>query len=48
MKIELFLKLEGIDGESTDDRHRNETELLSYSWGATQLVLQSGGGGSAS
>ena len=45
MKIDLFLKLDGIDGESTDARHRNEIELLSYSWGETQLVLQSGGGG---
>ena len=48
MKIDLFLKLDGIDGEATDARHRNEIELLSYNWSATQLVLQSGGGGSAS
>jgi type VI secretion system secreted protein Hcp len=48
MKIDLFLKLDGIDGESTDARHRNEIELLSYSWGETQLVINGIGGGSAS
>lgn len=47
MKIELFLKLEGIDGESTDDRHRNEIELLSYNWGESQQLIQSGGGSGA-
>ena len=26
----LFLKLSGIEGESTDDRHRNQIELESY------------------
>ena len=47
MKIELFLKLDGIDGESTDDRHRNEIELLSYNWSESQQLIQSGGGDGA-
>ena len=47
MTIELFLKLDGIDGEATDDRHRNEIELLSYNWSESQQLIQSGGGGGA-
>lgn len=32
----LFLKIDGIEGESTDDKHKGEIEVLSYSWGETQ------------
>jgi type VI secretion system secreted protein Hcp len=31
-----FLKLDGIEGESTDARHKNEIEVLSWSWGVSQ------------
>lgn len=48
MSLAIFLQLDGVDGESTDDRHRNQIDLLSYSWGETQLVIHSGGGGGAS
>ena len=47
MKIDLFLKLDGIDGEATDAHHRNEIELLSYNWSESQQLIQSGGGGGA-
>ncbi len=47
MKIDLFLKLDGIDGEATDAYHRNEIELLSYNWSESQQVIHSGGGGGA-
>ena len=34
---DYFLKnLDGIDGESTDDKHKNEIEVDSFSWGVTQ------------
>ncbi len=33
---DMFLKLDGVEGESTDHKHKNEVELLSFSWGATQ------------
>ena len=46
MAISNFLKLDGIDGESTDRSHRNEIELLSWSWGMTNETPASGGGGS--
>src|SRR3954464_13043199 len=36
MAADMFLKLEGIKGESTDSKHPNEIEILSYSFGVTQ------------
>lgn len=33
---DIFLKLEGITGESKDARHKDEIEILSYSMGASQ------------
>ena len=39
--VDTFLKLtNGIDGESTDDKHKGEIEIDSWSWG----VAQSGAG----
>jgi len=36
MAFDAFLKIEGIPGESTDDKHKDWIEVLSYSWGVTQ------------
>jgi type VI secretion system secreted protein Hcp len=36
MANDFFLKLDGIDGESTDDQFKNWIKLMSWSWGATQ------------
>jgi type VI secretion system secreted protein Hcp len=40
MAVDMFLKLEGksgaIEGESADDSHANEIEVLSWTWGMTQ------------
>jgi type VI secretion system secreted protein Hcp len=45
---DYFLKLEGIDGESTDDKHKGEIDILSWSWGVQQTgTHQFGGGGGA-
>lgn len=34
---DFFLKIsDGIDGESQDDKHKNEIEVDSWSWGVTQ------------
>jgi type VI secretion system secreted protein Hcp len=33
MAVDMFLKLDGINGESRDAKHRGEIELLSFSWG---------------
>ena len=48
MATDYFLKIDGIDGESTDDSHKGEIDLLSWSWGATQTgTFSRGGGGGA-
>jgi type VI secretion system secreted protein Hcp len=33
--VDYFLKIDGIDGESTDDRHKNEIDVESWSWGVS-------------
>ena len=38
MAFDTFLKIDGIDGESTDDKHKGEIELQSFSWGASNPV----------
>lgn len=35
MAVDMFLKLDGIDGESQDDKHSKEVDLLSFTWGQT-------------
>jgi type VI secretion system secreted protein Hcp len=47
MAIDIFLKIDGVDGESTDDKHKNEIALLSFSWGEAQLTPAGGGGAGA-
>ncbi len=48
MAVDYFLKIDGIEGESTDSKHRNEIDLYSWSWGAAQTgTFAVGGGGGA-
>jgi type VI secretion system secreted protein Hcp len=42
----MFLKLEGVDGESKDDSHKKEIDVLAWSWGASQSGTGHTGGGS--
>lgn len=44
--IEYFLKIDGIEGESQDRHHKGELEVVSWSWGESQTIITSGGGGS--
>jgi type VI secretion system secreted protein Hcp len=44
MASNYHLKLEGVDGESSDADHKNEIELQSFSWGLSNPVQVSGGG----
>jgi type VI secretion system secreted protein Hcp len=47
-QVDYFLKVEGIDGESTDDKHKGEIDLESWSWGETNSgSFAAGGGGGA-
>jgi len=41
----LFLSLDGISGESTDDRHANAIDVLAYGWGADEVTGDTSGGG---
>ena len=47
MTIDFFLKIDGIEGESMDDKHKNEIDILSWSWGETQMGTSATGGGGA-
>jgi type VI secretion system secreted protein Hcp len=46
MAVDYFLKLDGIAGESADANHSGEIQLLSFSWGASQVTSVAGTGGS--
>jgi type VI secretion system secreted protein Hcp len=41
-----FLKIDGIDGESTTVGHKGEIDVLAWSWGVTQTGAPGPGGGS--
>ena len=43
--VDYFLKIEGIDGESHDSKHKNEIDVESWSWGETNSGTGHGGGG---
>jgi type VI secretion system secreted protein Hcp len=43
--VDFFLKLEGIDGESQDAKHKGEIDVESWSWGESQAGSHAGGGG---
>lgn len=45
MASDYLLKLEGIKGESLDAKHKDEIEIESFSWGATQPAAVASGGG---
>ena len=45
MASDFFLKIEGIPGESHDSKHKNEIDVLSYSFGASQTGSSAYGGG---
>ena len=47
MASDYLLKLEGIKGESLDAKHKDEIEIESFSWGATQPAAVASGGGGA-
>ena len=47
-QVDYFLKLDGIEGESADAKHKNEIDVESWSIGASQGgTMAYGGGGGA-
>jgi type VI secretion system secreted protein Hcp len=48
MAVDVFLKIDGIEGESASDKHKGEIDVLSWSWGVAQTGnMHTGGGGGA-
>ena len=45
MAEDWFLKIDGIEGESTSNAHKGEIDVLAWSWGVTQSGTMSFGGG---
>ena len=47
MSSKIFLKIGNIKGESTDSKHKDEIEVLHWSWGVTNAATTGPGGGGA-
>ncbi|HEX2047947.1 MAG TPA: type VI secretion system tube protein Hcp [Acidimicrobiales bacterium] len=45
MAVDMFLKLDGIEGESKDAKHKGELDIESFSFGASNPGSTSGGTG---
>lgn len=45
MASDIFAKIGDIKGESPDSKHKDEVEVLSWSWGVTNAVTIRGGSG---
>jgi type VI secretion system secreted protein Hcp len=45
MASDLFIKIGDIKGESADDKHKDEIDVLAWSWGVAQGGSMGGGGG---
>jgi type VI secretion system secreted protein Hcp len=48
MAVDMFLKLNGVDGESKDKAHGKEIDILSWSWGMSNSGSAHVGGGAGS
>lgn len=44
MAVDMFLKISGVPGESADSKHKNEIDVLSFSWGISNTSKQSAPG----
>jgi type VI secretion system secreted protein Hcp len=45
MAVDMFLKLNGVKGEARDAKHKEEIDVLAWSWGATNSGNAHMGGG---
>ena len=46
MAVDMFIKIGDIKGESQDDKHKDEIDVLAWSWGASNSGSTHVGGGS--
>src|SRR5215510_2071834 len=44
MAVDMFLKIDGIPGESIYASHKDEFDILSYTWGESQPATPSAAG----
>ena len=48
MAVDMFIKIGDLKGESKDDKHKGEIDVLAWSWGVSNSGdTHSGGGGGA-
>jgi type VI secretion system secreted protein Hcp len=48
MAVDYFLKIKGFEGESQDEKRKDEIDIMSWSWGESQSgSFADGGGGGA-
>ena len=47
MASDIFAKIGDIKGESLDDKHKDEIEVLSWSWGVSNAGAIKGASGAA-
>src|SRR5258708_33930105 len=45
MAVDMFLKINGVDGESKDDKHKKQIDVLAWSWGMSNSGSAHVGGG---
>lgn len=48
MAVDMFIKIGGVKGESRDSAHKDEIDVLAWSWGMSQSGTMHGGGGGGS
>jgi type VI secretion system secreted protein Hcp len=48
MAVDVFLKIDGVKGESADDKHKDEIDVLAWDWGMSQSGTTHTGTGAGS
>ena len=48
MAVDMFLKVKDVTGESVDDKHKGEMDILAWSWGMSQSATMHMGPGGGS
>jgi type VI secretion system secreted protein Hcp len=48
MAVDMFIKIDGVSGEAQDKAHKDEIDVLAWSWGASNSGSAHVGGGSGS
>lgn len=48
MAVDMFMKIDTVDGESRDSKHKKDIDVLAWSWGASNSGSAHTGGGAGS